>query len=127
MKFHRVTIASLNDLRQIKHSQTTGIKSITLDKNEEQQLMVMDKELVHPLLISVNLLVVTPNKEIETIESDQLEGLPHTTTSNISNSANDSSSNNCSTSSTTNNNDISTCSRYINNNTNNITSVIRDS
>lgn len=65
----RVTIASLNELRQIKHSQTTGIKSLTLEKNEEVHLMVMEKELVYPLLISVNLLVVTPHNDVETIDS----------------------------------------------------------
>lgn len=65
----RATITSMNDLRQVRHTQTTGIKQLTLDKNEEAQLMIMDKELVYPLLISMNLLIVTPNKEIETILS----------------------------------------------------------
>jgi BTB/POZ domain-containing protein 13 (germ cell-less protein-like 1) len=58
----RTTLASLNELRQVKHQQTTGIKSICLDRNEECLLLVMDKELTYPLQISVNLLVVTPNK-----------------------------------------------------------------
>lgn len=51
----------MNELRQVKHSETTDIKSITLEKNEEIQLLHLNKDLVYPLLISVNLLVVSPN------------------------------------------------------------------
>lgn len=56
----RVSVASLNDLRQIKHQQTTPIQSVSLDKNEEAMLIMFDKELTYPLLISVNMLVVSP-------------------------------------------------------------------
>lgn len=56
----RVSLSSLNDLRQIKHQQTTAIQSISLDKNEEAMLIMFDKELTYPLLISVNMLVVSP-------------------------------------------------------------------
>ncbi|KXJ72310.1 protein germ cell-less-like [Aedes albopictus] len=56
----RVSVASLNDLRQIKHQQTTAIQSVSLDKNEEAMLIMFDKELTYPLLISVNMLVVSP-------------------------------------------------------------------
>lgn len=57
----RVTVVSLNELRQVKHSATTDIKSLTLEKNEEIQLLHLHKDLVYPLLISVNLLVLSPN------------------------------------------------------------------
>lgn len=60
--FHSVTILSLNEQRQVKHSQTTGIKTISLDRNEETRLIYLDTELVYPVLISLNLLVTTPNK-----------------------------------------------------------------
>ncbi|XP_055594442.1 protein germ cell-less [Uranotaenia lowii] len=56
----RVSLTSLNDLRQIKHQQTTPIQAISLDKNEEAMLAVFDKELTYPILISVNMLVVSP-------------------------------------------------------------------
>lgn len=56
----RVSLTSLNDLRQIKHQQTTPIQTISLDKNEEAMLIMFDKELTYPLLISVNMLVVSP-------------------------------------------------------------------
>lgn len=59
---NRVTILSLNEQRQVRHSQTTGIKTIQLDRNEEMRLILLDSELVYPVLISVNLLVTTPNK-----------------------------------------------------------------
>lgn len=67
----RVTLASLNEQRQVAHTQTTDIKSLCLEKNEETSLMLMDKELTYPLLISVNLLVVSPDtKPIENIENE---------------------------------------------------------
>lgn len=55
----RVTVSSLNDQRQIKHLQTSGIKSLSMDKNEEIPLIVMDNKFEYPLLISVNLLVTS--------------------------------------------------------------------
>ncbi|XP_058832194.1 protein germ cell-less-like [Topomyia yanbarensis] len=59
----RVSVASLNELRQIKHQQTSAIQSIALDKNEEAMLIMFDKELTYPLLISVNMLVVSPSRK----------------------------------------------------------------
>lgn len=59
---HRVTIFSLNEQRQVRHLQTTDIKSIQLDRNEETRLIFLDSELVYPVLVSLNLLVTTPNK-----------------------------------------------------------------
>uniref|UniRef100_A0A336MSM2 CSON004496 protein n=1 Tax=Culicoides sonorensis TaxID=179676 RepID=A0A336MSM2_CULSO len=58
----KITLISLNDQRQVKHSQTTGIKELSLEKNEERPLLQMDPELNYPLLISANILVVTPNQ-----------------------------------------------------------------
>lgn len=60
--FYSITILSLNEQRQVRHSQTTGIKTISLDRNEETRLIYLDSELVYPVLISLNLLVTTPNK-----------------------------------------------------------------
>lgn len=60
--FIRITILSLNEQRQVRHSQSTGIKTISLDRNEETRLIYLDTELVYPVLISLNLLVTTPNK-----------------------------------------------------------------
>jgi len=57
-----ITIASLNDQRQAKHTQTTDIQCVSLEKNQETPLIFMDQELSYPLYISVNLLVVSPNK-----------------------------------------------------------------
>uniref|UniRef100_A0A182WEH6 BTB domain-containing protein n=1 Tax=Anopheles minimus TaxID=112268 RepID=A0A182WEH6_9DIPT len=59
----RVSLASLNELRQIKHQQTTPILSIALEKNEETQLVVFDRELTFPLLVSVNMMLVAPSEE----------------------------------------------------------------
>uniref|UniRef100_U5ETV2 BTB domain-containing protein n=1 Tax=Corethrella appendiculata TaxID=1370023 RepID=U5ETV2_9DIPT len=57
----RVQLASLDDLRQIKHKQSTEIQSISLEKNAESILMVFDKKLTYPMLLSVNLMVINPN------------------------------------------------------------------
>lgn len=75
--FHfRVSIFSLNKQRQVLHSQTTGLKSIQLDRNEESRLLILDPKLTYPILISVNLLVTTPNRRpptiLETINSDSV-------------------------------------------------------
>lgn len=59
----RVTIASLNELRQVKHKQCTGIRALSLEKNQEVQLLTMDKDLQYPLLVSVNLLITSPNQD----------------------------------------------------------------
>lgn len=60
--FCRVTIISLNEQRQVKHLQSTGVKLKQLDRNEESGLLYIDAEHVYPILVSVNLLVNTPNK-----------------------------------------------------------------
>ena len=50
-------------MRQPIFKQKTDILSLNLEKNEEYTLMLMDNTLVHPLLISINLLVVPPSSQ----------------------------------------------------------------
>lgn len=56
----RASVTSINNQRQPVYTQKSDITSLCLEKNEEVTLMVMDAKLVHPLLISVNVLVVPP-------------------------------------------------------------------
>jgi len=56
----RTTVTSVNPRRQPVFTQTSGICSISLQKDEDVPLMVLDPKLVHPLLISVNMLVAMP-------------------------------------------------------------------
>lgn len=56
----RVTVATLNEQRQILFQQTTGIKSVSLSKTEELQLMTFDKDITFPLIISANILFTSP-------------------------------------------------------------------
>ncbi|XP_017148047.1 protein germ cell-less [Drosophila miranda] len=56
----RTTVTSINAQRQPVFTQTSEICSLSLEKNEEVPLMVLDPKLVHPLLISINMLVVMP-------------------------------------------------------------------
>lgn len=73
------------------HSQTTGVRTIQLDRNEESRLIYLDSELKYPVLISVNLLVTSPNKLPqpppsplpETIAPDSLIGSNETEISTI--------------------------------------------
>lgn len=58
----RVSTTSINSQRQRAFTQKSEIISLSLEKNEEATLMLLDPKLVHPLLISVNLLVVSPTK-----------------------------------------------------------------
>jgi len=55
-----VTIYSLDEQRQMKHSISTGIQSTTLGKNEEIRLLTWEMEDEFPLLLSANFLGVTP-------------------------------------------------------------------
>ncbi|XP_064536050.1 protein germ cell-less [Drosophila montana] len=56
----RTTVTSINAQRQPVFTQTSEITTLSLEKNEEVSLMVLDPKLVHPLLISINMLVVMP-------------------------------------------------------------------
>lgn len=75
----RVTVASLNELRQVKHKQCTGIRPLSLEKNQEVQLMTMDQDLEYPLLISVNLLICSPTQggQVEKLQDFPLMILDH--------------------------------------------------
>lgn len=68
---------SLNDQRQLKHSQTTGVQVIQLDRNEESHLISLDSELKYPVLVSLNLLVTSPNK-LALPPTEQVASLPST-------------------------------------------------
>ncbi|TMW40463.1 hypothetical protein DOY81_014457 [Sarcophaga bullata] len=59
----RASVTSINSQRQPIFTQKSDINSLCLEKNEEVTLMVMDAKLVHPLLISVNVLVVPPTPQ----------------------------------------------------------------
>ncbi|XP_043480223.1 protein germ cell-less [Leptopilina heterotoma] len=56
----RVRLISLNEQRQINHMQDSGMLRLSLHKNEEKQVMILDKQLTYPLSVSVNMQVVTP-------------------------------------------------------------------
>ncbi|XP_012276724.1 protein germ cell-less isoform X2 [Orussus abietinus] len=56
----KVCLISLDEQRQVKHLQNSGLLKLSLHKNEEKQIMSLDKQLTYPLYISVNLQVVTP-------------------------------------------------------------------
>uniref|UniRef100_W8BY25 Protein germ cell-less n=1 Tax=Ceratitis capitata TaxID=7213 RepID=W8BY25_CERCA len=59
----RTSVTSINSQRQPTFTQRTEVTSLSLEKNQEVTLMLMDTKLVHPLLISVNLLVVMPTSQ----------------------------------------------------------------
>ncbi|XP_043522310.1 protein germ cell-less isoform X3 [Frieseomelitta varia] len=56
----KVSLISLDEQRQVKHIQSSGMLRLSLHKNEEKQVMSLDKQLTYPLYISVNMQVVTP-------------------------------------------------------------------
>lgn len=61
----KVSLVSLDEQRQVKHIQNSGMLRLSLHKNEEKQVMSLDKQLTYPLYISVNMQVVTPLAEPE--------------------------------------------------------------
>lgn len=100
----RVTIFSLNQQRQIEHYQTTGLKTIQLERNEETRLLILDPKITFPILISLNLLVCTPDRTYPMVLGDAAaqqpdsESIPSTDITKFENanktSLNDSNSNN---------------------------------
>ncbi|MPC28304.1 Protein germ cell-less [Portunus trituberculatus] len=56
---YRVTVASLNEQKQVVYTQTTGVQSASLVKNEEIRVMLLDSEVKYPLLLSANFLITT--------------------------------------------------------------------
>lgn len=56
-----VMLFSLNEQRQVCHKQTTDIVPLSLDKNQEIPLLYLDNALEYPLLLSLNILLVTPS------------------------------------------------------------------
>uniref|UniRef100_A0A1A9WEA4 Uncharacterized protein n=1 Tax=Glossina brevipalpis TaxID=37001 RepID=A0A1A9WEA4_9MUSC len=59
----RASITSINSQCQPVFAQKSELTSLCLEKNEEVILMTMNAKLIHPLLISVNLLVVPPTAQ----------------------------------------------------------------
>lgn len=80
----RTTVTSINAQRQPVFTQTSEICSLSLEKNEEVPLMVLDPKLVHPLLISINMLVVMPpNQSFKEIVPHSEEAATTTTSLSI--------------------------------------------
>ncbi|XP_071536437.1 protein germ cell-less [Panulirus ornatus] len=56
---YRVTVASLDEQNQVVYTKTTGVQSVSLAKNEEIRVMLLDPEVKYPLLLSANFLITT--------------------------------------------------------------------
>lgn len=62
----------------MQHTQTSGIKHLELDRNEEFGLLFIGSEVTYPILVSVNLLVNTPNKLPIPLTPVDITSLPST-------------------------------------------------
>ncbi|XP_046424555.1 protein germ cell-less isoform X1 [Neodiprion virginianus] len=69
----KVSLVSLDEQRQVKHIQNSGMLRLSLHKNEEKLVMSLDKQLTYPLYISVNMQVVTPFAPTEELKPQQQE------------------------------------------------------
>ncbi|KAK7018822.1 Germ cell-less protein-like 1, partial [Halocaridina rubra] len=56
---YRITVASLDEQKQVIYTKTSGVQSIVLAKNEEVRVMLLDGEVKYPLLLSANFLITT--------------------------------------------------------------------
>ncbi|KAK3869228.1 hypothetical protein Pcinc_017317 [Petrolisthes cinctipes] len=56
---YRVTVASLDEQKQVVYTKTTGVQSVSLVKNDETRVMLLDSEVKYPLLLSANFLITT--------------------------------------------------------------------
>jgi len=68
---YRVTVASLNDQKQVSYTQSTGVKSATLGKNGTEQLMRLDRDKCKfPIVLSFNFMVCPPIPDTEEGDRD---------------------------------------------------------
>ncbi|KAL1139368.1 hypothetical protein AAG570_006352 [Ranatra chinensis] len=56
----RLEVITLNEKRQVKKRATTGVRSLSLSRNQEVKLLDLDKDFEYPLYITVNLLLTSP-------------------------------------------------------------------
>ncbi|XP_014473350.1 PREDICTED: protein germ cell-less [Dinoponera quadriceps] len=56
----KICLFSLDEQRQVKHIQNSGLLRLCVKKNMQLHLMTLDKQLTYPLYVSVRLQVVTP-------------------------------------------------------------------
>ncbi|XP_066250240.1 protein germ cell-less [Euwallacea similis] len=64
----RVTVARLNEQKQITYIKQSDIQKITLSKGEEATVMSFDKDLEYPIIVSANILYITPEEEQNSAE-----------------------------------------------------------
>ena len=76
--FYRVSVVSLNGQKQPVYQATSGIKSVTLNKNQSHEMLKVDKrKAAFPLLLSFNFAVTTPlaMKDTSDDEDDEVENI----------------------------------------------------
>ena len=72
--FYRVSVVSLNTQKQVVYEASSGIKSLSLGRNQTYDLLQIDKKkATFPLLLSFNFAVTTPlnSKEFDTSSDDE--------------------------------------------------------
>lgn len=60
---YRMTISSVDKDGRETYRKSSGIKKISLGKDEEEIVFVLEKTIVYPLAVSMNLLLLSPNPE----------------------------------------------------------------
>lgn len=61
---YRISIACKHEKGHFVQCQTTGVKKISLGKDEEDIALVLDKDLKYPLSISMNIMLLSPMSEL---------------------------------------------------------------
>lgn len=69
-----MTAARLNEQKQIIYIKQSDIQKISLSRGEEVTVMSFDKEQEYPIIISANILYITP--EEEQTQTDQTVAAP---------------------------------------------------
>lgn len=69
-----MTAARLNEQKQIIYIKQSDIQKISLSRGEEVTVMSFDKEQEYPIIISANILYITP--EEEQTQTDQTVSAP---------------------------------------------------
>lgn len=70
MFFFRVTIVRLNEQRQIICSKQSEILKVALHKGEELQIMSFDPDIEYPIIVSANILYISPDSTEQIVEEN---------------------------------------------------------
>lgn len=69
---YKLTIASVDEQKQVTHSLSSGLQTVSLGRNEEVRVMQVESNFTFPLLLSANFVVTSPVSTTPSAQSSDL-------------------------------------------------------